>query len=79
MLSNVTFQIRQRILCSAFLRAIKDPFPPARQAGIIGMGITQNLFTLADMCHKLMPPLCSMTMDPEKIVRDQVGQGHFFT
>ena len=68
----ICLQIRQRILCSAFLRAIKDPFPPARQSGIIGMAITQNLFTLADLSQKLMPPLCSMIMDPEKSVRDQV-------
>lgn len=60
------------MLCSAFLRAIKDPFPPARQAGIIGMGVTQHLFTTPDIAHKMMPPLCMLTMDPEKIVRDQV-------
>jgi len=65
--------MRQRVLCSAFLRAIKDPFPPARQAGIIGMAVTQNLFALADIAHKLMPPLCMMTMDPEKSVRDTVS------
>ncbi|XP_060590266.1 N-terminal kinase-like protein, partial [Ruditapes philippinarum] len=64
-------QLRQRVLCSAFLRAVKDPFPPARQAGIIGMGVTQHLFTMADIAQKLMPSLCMMTMDPEKLVRDQ--------
>ncbi|XP_052769512.1 N-terminal kinase-like protein [Mya arenaria] len=63
-------QMRQRILCSAFLRGIKDPFPPARQAGVIGIGATQHLFTMADVAQKLMPPLCHMTMDPEKMVRD---------
>ena len=66
------FQIRQRVLCSAFLRAIKDPFPPARQAGIIGMGVSQHLFTMADIAQKMLPALCMMTMDPEKMVRDQV-------
>ncbi|XP_060575730.1 N-terminal kinase-like protein [Ruditapes philippinarum] len=64
-------QLRQRVLCSAFLRAVKDPFPPARQAGIIGMGVTQHLFTMADIAQKMMPSLCMMTMDPEKLVRDQ--------
>lgn len=69
--------MRQRVLCSAFLRAIKDPFPPARQAGIIGMGVSQNLFTMADIAQKLMPPLCMITMDPEKPVRDQVKMYKF--
>lgn len=26
-------QIRQKVLISAFIRAMKDPFPPARTAG----------------------------------------------
>ncbi|XP_052275886.1 N-terminal kinase-like protein isoform X2 [Dreissena polymorpha] len=68
--SYLSPQMRQRILCSAFLRSIKDPFPPARQAGIIGMGSTQHLFTMADIANRLMPPLCAMTLDPEKPVRD---------
>ncbi|KAL4238493.1 N-terminal kinase-like protein [Mactra antiquata] len=69
--SHLNPQMRQRVLCSAFLRALKDPFPPARQAGIIGMGVTQHLFTMSDICQKLMPPLCTMCMDPEIMVRDQ--------
>ena len=60
------------MISSAFLRALKDPFPPARQAGVLGMAATQNFFTLNEIAQRLLPAMCSMTRDPEKGVRDQV-------
>ncbi|ESO10592.1 hypothetical protein HELRODRAFT_72072 [Helobdella robusta] len=65
-------QVRQRVLSSAFLRALKDPFPPARQAGILAMSATHNFFTLQESSQRLLPALCQMSMDPDKTVRDQV-------
>ncbi|KAK3092649.1 hypothetical protein FSP39_005381 [Pinctada imbricata] len=64
-------QVRQKMISSAFLRAMKDPFPPARQAGILGMATTQNFFTLNEIAHRLLPALCTMTRDPESTVREQ--------
>lgn len=63
--------IRQKILISAFLRALKDPFPPARQAGVLAMAATQNFYHMSEVANRLLPALCSMTRDPEKTVRDQ--------
>ena len=71
---NFLFQIRQKILCSAFLRSLKDPFPPARQGGVLAMAATQNLYSLKEVATRLLPALCCMTMDTEKGVRDQVHQ-----
>ena len=65
-------QVRQKVLSSAYLRALKDPFPPARQAGILAMAATHNFFTLQESAQRLLPALCSMSLDPEKSVRDQV-------
>jgi len=70
---NVLIQIRQRVLSSAYMRAMKDPFPPARQAGILAMAATHNYFTLAESAQKLLPALCYLTTDPDKGVRDQVS------
>lgn len=64
--------MRQKVLSSAYLRALKDPFPPARQAAILAMAATHNFFTLRESASRLLPALCNMSMDPEKIVRDQV-------
>jgi len=55
------------------MRAMKDPFPPARQAGILAMAATHNYFTLADSAQKLLPALCCLTTDPDKGVRDQAS------
>ena len=55
------------------MRALKDPFPPARQAGILAMAATQNFYHMNELASRLLPSLCSMTRDPEKIVRDQVS------
>ncbi|KAK2145585.1 hypothetical protein LSH36_670g00043 [Paralvinella palmiformis] len=64
-------QMRQKVLCSAYLRAMKDPFPPARQAGIVAMAATHNFFTLKESATRLLPALCIATLDPDKTVRDQ--------
>ena len=70
---SFVFQIRQKIITSAFLRALRDPFPAVRQAGILGMAATQNYFHLKEVSMRLLPALCNATMDPEKSVRDQVS------
>ncbi|XP_014787846.1 N-terminal kinase-like protein isoform X1 [Octopus bimaculoides] len=64
-------QIRQKIICSAFLRALKDPFPPARQAGILAMAATQNYYSLSEIAMRLIPALSVLTLDSNKSVRDQ--------
>lgn len=66
--------MRQKILASAYLRALKDPYPPSRQAGILAMAATNNFFTLKDGATRLLPSLTAMTVDPDKGVRDQVSE-----
>lgn len=63
-------QIRQKVLISAFIRAMRDPFPPARNAGILALAATQQYYLLAEVSSRILPALCQLTMDPEKIVRD---------
>ncbi|XP_017769232.1 PREDICTED: N-terminal kinase-like protein [Nicrophorus vespilloides] len=65
-------QIRQKVLISAFIRAMRDPFPPARNAGILALAATQQYYLLAEVSARILPALCQLTMDPEKSVRDSV-------
>ena len=65
-------QTRQKILISAFARSLKDPFPPARIAGITGLASTNQYYTPGDVANKILPTLCPMTIDKEKSVREQV-------
>ena len=57
---------------TAFLRALKDPFPPARIAGVEAIVTTQAFFSVGDISTRILPALCVVTVDKEKIVRDQV-------
>lgn len=65
-------QIRQKVLISAFIRAMRDPFPPARNAGVLALAATQQYYLLSEVASRILPALCYLTMDPEKIVRDSV-------
>ena len=65
-------QTRQNIMLPAFIRSLRDPFPPSRIAGILSLSATQNFFTLQDCTTKIMPVLCTILMDSEKQVRDHV-------
>lgn len=62
---------RQKILLSAFTRALKDPFPPNRIAGILAMSATQQFYSLSEVANRILPSLGPLTFDPEKQVRDQ--------
>ena len=57
---------------TALLRALKDPFPPARIAAIEAMAATQAFFSMGDLSARVLPGLCTITIDKEKDVRDQV-------
>ncbi|KAJ7307123.1 hypothetical protein JRQ81_009105 [Phrynocephalus forsythii] len=62
---------RQNVLISAFSRATKDPFAPSRAAGVLGFAATHNFYSMKDCAFKILPVLCTLTVDPEKSVRDQ--------
>ncbi|CAI5797965.1 N-terminal kinase [Podarcis lilfordi] len=62
---------RQSVLISAFSRATKDPFAPSRAAGVLGFAATHNFYSMKDCAFKILPVLCTLTVDPEKTVRDQ--------
>ncbi|XP_043931699.1 N-terminal kinase-like protein [Protopterus annectens] len=62
---------RHRVLISAFCRATKDPFAPSRAAGVLGFAATHNFFSMNDCAFKILPVLCTLTIDPDKNVRDQ--------
>ena len=50
---------------------LKDPFPPARIAGINAFAATQQYYSVAETSTRVLPLICSLMVDPEKPVRDQ--------
>lgn len=61
---------RQRILINAFTRALKDPFPPARMAGVLALSATQQFYSLVEVGNKIIPSLSPLTVDPDKQVHN---------
>ncbi len=59
---------------TAFLRGLKDPFPPARIAAIGAMGATHSFYSTGDLSSRILPAVCTLTVDKEKEVRDQAFQ-----
>lgn len=62
------------MLVTAFLRGLKDPYPPARIAAIGSMGATHAFYSTSDLASRILPGICSLTIDKEKEVRDQAFQ-----
>jgi SCY1-like protein 1 len=51
---------------------MKDPFPPARSAAISSLAATRGYYTTGDISSRILPALCTLTVDKERSVRDQV-------
>ncbi|GAB7356318.1 hypothetical protein MBLNU459_g7115t1 [Dothideomycetes sp. NU459] len=62
---------RTKVLVAAFSRSIRDPFVHARNASLMALAATVELFTEEDCATKLLPAMCPSLVDKEKIVRDQ--------
>jgi SCY1-like protein 1 len=65
---------RQKVLIPAFTRALRDSFGPARLAGISAIMNTKNFYNPPDVANRLLPPLCSLTLDLNKDIRTKTFQ-----
>ncbi len=71
---NLGANTRQKVLVAAFSRSLRDPFVHARNAALLALAATSDLFTEEDCANKLLPALCPSLIDKEKIVRDQANK-----
>ena len=53
-------------MITAFLRALKDPFPPARNAGLLALSATLELYDGASIAARIIPSISPLLIDPEK-------------
>ncbi|CAO1600885.1 Nuclear aminoacylation-dependent tRNA export pathway component [Xanthoria calcicola] len=65
---------RQKVLIAAFCRSLRDPFVHARNAALVALAATSDLFTEDDCATKVLPALCPSLIDKEKLVRDQASK-----
>ncbi|OAX78338.1 SCY1 protein kinase [Emergomyces africanus] len=71
---NLGRSSRTKVLTAAFSRSLRDPFVHARNAGLLALGATLDLFTEEDCATKLLPAICPSLLDKEKLVRDQANK-----
>ena len=67
-------QTRNKVLLSAFTRALRDPFPPARLASVRAMLACVEYFKDDDIAVRLLPAICPLMVDKEKPVREAVSE-----
>lgn len=71
---NLGASSRTKVLTAAFGRAMKDPFVHARNAALLALAATADLFSDDDCATKILPGICPSMVDKEKLVRDQANK-----
>ncbi|KAK9330339.1 armadillo-type protein [Lipomyces starkeyi] len=68
---NLGPHTRSRVLITAFTRSLRDPFVHARNAALMALAVTVDVFSPEDCSNKLLPQICPSLLDREKIIRTQ--------
>ncbi|KAH7125130.1 armadillo-type protein [Dendryphion nanum] len=68
---NLGQSSRAKVLAAAFSRSLRDPFVHARNAALLALSATSDLFSEEDCASKLLPIMCPSLVDKEKTIRDQ--------
>ncbi|PNS14119.1 hypothetical protein CAC42_6632 [Sphaceloma murrayae] len=71
---NLGPNTRTKVLVAAFTRSLRDPFVHARNAALLALGATTDLFSEEDCATKLLPAICPSLVDKERLVRDQANK-----
>ena len=53
-----------------FLRALRDPFVPARVAGLKSIVATLGYHSPMSCCQRIIPALSPLLLDPVQVVRE---------
>jgi SCY1-like protein 1 len=71
---NLGTSSRAKVLTAAFSRSLRDPFVHARNAALLALGATVEYFPDDDCAAKILPAICPLLLDKEKLVRDQANK-----
>ena len=59
-------QTRPKVLVAAFSRSLRDPFVHARNAALLALAATADVFTEDDCANKILPVIVPSLVDKEK-------------
>ncbi|KAL2157722.1 hypothetical protein VTH06DRAFT_5205 [Thermothelomyces fergusii] len=65
---------RAKVLMAAFTRSLRDPFVHARNAALMALSVTSEYFSEADCAVRILPAVCPLLIDKEKLIRDQASK-----
>ncbi|KAK4219558.1 armadillo-type protein [Rhypophila decipiens] len=68
---NLGTSTRAKVLIAAFTRSLRDPFVHARNASLQALAVTADYFSDEECATRIMPSICPLLIDKEKLVRDQ--------
>lgn len=71
---NLSVRTRAKVLIAAFTRSLRDPFVHARNAALMALAVTSEVFSEEDSANKILPALCPCLIDKEIIVRAQANK-----
>lgn len=71
---NLGTSTRAKVLIAAFTRSLRDPFVHARNASLQALAVTAEYFSEEDCAARIMPTVCPLLIDKEKLVRDQAAK-----
>ncbi|KAG6040014.1 hypothetical protein E4U41_001676 [Claviceps citrina] len=65
---------RSKVLIAAFTRSLRDPFVHARNAALLALAATNECFTEEDCATRILPAVCPLLIDKERMIRDQANR-----
>lgn len=71
---NLGVSTRSKVLVAAFTRSLRDPFVHARNAALMALAATADVFNEDDCASRILPAMCPALIDKEKLVRDQANK-----
>lgn len=71
---NLGISTRSKVLIAAFTRSLRDPFVHARNAALMALGVTVDMFNDDDCANRILPTICPALIDKERLVRDQANK-----
>ncbi|KAI7292686.1 ARM repeat-containing protein [Hortaea werneckii] len=71
---NLGASSRTKVLSAAFSRSLRDPFVHGRNAALMALAATAELFPEDECASKMLPAICPSLVDKEKLIRDQANK-----
>lgn len=71
---NLSASSRVKVLTAAFSRALRDPFVHGRNAALMALAATADIYPEDDCATKMLPAICPCLVDKEKMIRDQANK-----